>query len=285
MRIALPNKGRLSEDARELLELAGLGAEFRHGRTLSARLGEGFEALFVRAQDIPEFVADGAVELGVTGHDIVLESGEELTEVLDLGFGYCRLVVAVPVDSEFGSIDAIPSGTRVATSFPRLARDFFARSGIEPEIAPLSGAAEIAPVVGVAEVVVDLVATGSTLRLNGLRELGTICESTARLVARPKLLSSAKSAEQVDDLSLALESVLRARGKRYLMANVPRTALDRVKELLPGLGGTTLVDIADPQKVAAHAVIDADDVYRTVAQLKAVGAEGILVSQIERLVP
>lgn len=286
MRIALPNKGRLAERALELFELAGLKPAFSGGRALVASLGDDFQAIFVRAADIPEYVADGAAEVGVTGADLVAESGREVREVLDLGFGRCRLAVAVREDSSVRAAADLPSGTRVATSFPRTTRAFFAQLGIAVEITPVSGAAEIAPHLGVADVIVDLISTGSTLRVNGLREVETVLESTARLVAGPSSESSDRTSASVGDLATALESVLRAQAKRYLMANVPRARLDEVREVIPGLSGPTIVEVLDSGEwVAAHAVVDADRVYQTIGRLKALGAEGILVTRIERLMP
>ncbi|MEZ4416247.1 MAG: ATP phosphoribosyltransferase [Gemmatimonadota bacterium] len=286
MRIALPNKGRLAERALALFEQAGLPPSFRAERALVAGLGKGYQAIFVRAQDIPEFVADGAAELGITGADLIEESGREITELLDLGFGRCRLVVAVKDDATADAPAALPPGTRVATSFPRLARSFFHSIGVSVEIAPVSGAAEIAPHLGVADVIVDLTSTGSTLRVNGLREIGTILESTARLVANRAAAEGLATRSSIDTLVAALESVLRAEKKRYLMANVPRSRLEQVRALLPGISGPTVVDVLDRGSwVAAHAVVDADDVFETIARLKALGAEGILVTRIERLMP
>lgn len=283
LRIAIPNKGRLSDDALELFETAGLRPDFRADRALMARLGDAFQAIFVRAQDIPEFVADGAADLGITGSDLVEEAHRsELTELLDLGFGRCRLVVAARDEAPVQSPGELPEGTRVATSFPGVARRYFEGLGTRIQVVPVSGAAEIAPHLGVADVIVDLVSTGSTLRVNGLREIGTILQSSARLVGNPERL--ADSERQVTELVTALQSVLLARSKRYLMANVLRDSLDEVRKVLPGISGPTIVDVLDQGRwVAAHAVVDADQVYQTIARLKELGAEGILVTRIERL--
>ena len=300
LRIALPNKGRLADDARELFADAGLPAKARGERALTASLGGEFEAIFVRAQDIPEFVADGAADAGVTGWDLVCESGRRLDSLLDLGFGRCRIVVAAKEDAGIRTVEDIgaPDGgasngapVRVATVFPAITRRYFAEAGRTVEIAPISGAVEIAPHLGIADVIVDLTSTGSTLRTNGLREIATVLESTARLVAAPGALAAGgaePTAKQrsVDELVTALASVLRARDKRYVMANVPRAALDRVKQVLPGLNGPTVIDIMNGgTMVAVHAVVAAATIYRTIAQLKALGGEGILVTRIERLMP
>jgi ATP phosphoribosyltransferase len=306
LRIALPNKGRLSEDARELFTDAGLEVRVRD-RALTASLGGEFEAIFVRAQDIPEFVADGAADAGVTGWDLVCESGRPLHALLDLGFGRCRVVLAAREDSRVRSVDDLATyetatpgapGTpvRVATVFPRITQRFFEERGRAVTLVPISGAVEIAPHLGIADVIVDLTSTGSTLKMNGLREVVTVLESSARLIAAPQAVAAAGEVptdkqRALDELVTALESVLRARGKRYVMVNVPREALEQVKQVLPGLNGPTVIDILNggaigtSAYVAVHAVVPAATIYRTISQIKALGGEGILVTRIERLMP
>lgn len=291
LRIALPNKGRLSEETRDLFNDAGLEVRSSGERALTASLGGEFEAIFVRAQDIPEFVADGAADVGVTGWDLVCESGRDLVSHLDLGFGRCRLVVAAKDDAGITSVDSIGSAdrpARVATVFPRITAKFFAERGRPVEVVPVSGAAEIAPHLGIADIVVDITSTGSTLRVNGLREIDIVLSSSAHLVTAVKGPRNGDLSRQqeLSDLVTALASVIRARGQRYLMANVPRTALDAVRGVLPGLNGPTIIDIAENGTfVAVHAVVSADTIYRTISQLRALGGEGILVTRIERLIP
>lgn len=284
LRIALPNKGRLSEEARELFTDAGLEIRAAGPRALTASLGGEFQALFVRAQDIPEFVADGAADAGVTGHDLVRESGRAVDELADLGFGRCRLAVAAREESGITTLGDIGDGARIATVFPRITQEFFRARGQRVEVVPVSGAAEIAPHIGIADVIVDLVSTGSTLRVNGLREVATVLESSTRLIAAPAVRADAARARSLDELVGALGSVIAARGKRYVMANVPRARLDEVKRVVPGLNGPTIIDIMNGGAfVAVHAVVAAATIYRTIADLKALGAEGILVTRIERL--
>lgn len=287
LRIALPNKGRLADDARDLFRDAGLDVRISGDRALTASLGELFEAIFVRAQDIPELLADGAADAGVTGWDLVLESGRSLDCLADLGFGRCRLALAATDASGIVSIDDLPRGARIATSFPRITARYFADAGREVEIVPMSGATEVAPHLGIADVIVDLVSTGSTLRTNGLREVATVMESSARIVASPRRTAARdERATALLGLVGALESVRRARAQRYLMANVRRDRLAQVRRVLPGLNGPTVVDIMNGgDHVAVHAVVPAAAVYRTVAELKALDAEGILVTRIERLMP
>lgn len=291
LRIALPNKGRLTEEARALFADAGLEVRASGERALTASLGGEFSAIFVRAQDIPEFVADGAADVGLTGRDLVCESGRELRELLDLGFGSCRLVVAAREESgitALADLDGCAAPPRVATVFPRITRRFFEQAGRAVEVVPVSGAAEVAPHLGIADIVVDLTSTGSTLKTNGLREVATVLHSSARLVSAPALAPDGVGdrACALAELVTALESVLRARGQRYVMANVPRAALDRVKRILPGINGPTVIDLLNGgTHVAVHAVVPAQAIYRTIAALKAEGGTGILVTRIERLMP
>ncbi len=286
LRVALPNKGRMADEARGLFEDAGLGVRIQNERALIATLGSSSEAIFVRAQDIPEFVADGAADAGVTGLDLVTESGRDLVERLDLGFGRCRLVVAAREESGIESLDDIPSGARVATVFPRATRRFFEKLGRPVDVVPVSGATEIAPHLGIADLIVDLVSTGSTLKVNGLREIVTVFESSARLVAGPRANGSPERIAALDRLVIQLESVVRARGQRYVMANVPRAELERIKTVLPGLNGPTVVDILNGGRmVAVHAVVPAVELDRAIAGIKSLGGEGILVTRIERLLP
>jgi ATP phosphoribosyltransferase len=296
LRIALPNKGRLADDARALFADAGLEVRSSGQRALVASLGGEFEAIFVRAQDIPEFVADGAADAGITGWDLIRESERELEQLLDLEFGACRLVAAARAESGIASLEDVTSEHRVATVFPRLARRFFEDAGRSVTLVPVSGAAEIAPHLGIADLVVDLTSTGSTMRVHDLREIATVLESSARLItaARPGDAPGKRrdgSTERgrvraLDELSGALESVILARGKRYVMANVPREALHRVKSVLPGINGPTVIDLLNGgTHVAVHAVVPQCAIYRTIADLRALGGEGILVTRIERFTP
>jgi ATP phosphoribosyltransferase len=285
LRIALPNRGRLAEDARGLLADAGLELRFRGDRALTASLGGEYEALFVRPQDIPEFTADGAADLGITGWDLVAESGRPLESLLDLEFGRCRLVVAAREDRPIAGAADVADGQRVATVFPRLTRAWFAERGRRIQLVPVSGAVEVAPRLGIADVIVDLTQTGSTLRVNGLREIATVLESTARLVtARHDRPRKPDRDAAVAGLVGVLHSVLAARGQRYLMANVPRARLDQVKQILPGISGPTVVDVLNGgELVAVHAVCPAVGLDRTIQDLKRLGGSGILVTRIERL--
>lgn len=286
LKIALPNKGRLADDTRELFGDAGLPIRTRGDRALSASLGGEFEALFVRAQDIPEFVADGVADAGVTGWDLVCEASRPVESRLDLGFGECRLVAAAREDSAIASLEDITSGSRIATSFPTVTRDFFESRNQNIVIVPISGATEIAPLLGIAEIIVDITSTGSTLKINGLREIGTLLTSRAQLITRCDRAAEPSKNNAIESLIMALDSVIRARGTRYLMANVTRRSLDAVKKIMPGINGPTVIEILNGgDRVAVHAVVDAGTVYRTIAALKSLDASGILVTRVERLMP
>ncbi len=285
LRLAIPNKGRLSDDSVALLRRAGIRLSGSTERRLQARaLGGRLQVLFLRAADIPAFIADGTVDAGITGLDVAKEAGVDVTSHVDLGFGDCRLVVAVPNDHGARQASDLGDGTRIATSFPALTRAYFDGLGTKVRIHEVSGACEITPALGVADAITDLTSSGSTLIQNHLRELDTILESTCHLFARPDLDGDA--ALELERLVFALESVVHARGKRYLLADVPRDALEAIREFLPGLGGPTVVDIAGrPDWAAIQVVIDESDVYDAVHRLKDLGGQGILIVPIDRLVP
>lgn len=286
LKIAVPNKGRLSEATLELFRKAGLKLETSQERKLYASaLDRTVQVLFLRAQDIPEFVQDGVAHLGVTGADIIRETGRDVRELMDLRFGHCRLVVAVPQKSPWTDVKDVPDGARVATSFPRVAEAYFASAGKRVDVVTVTGATEITPHIGVADLIVDLTSSGSTMAMNNLREMGTILTSSARVIAQPAALEDEKLRAQIDPILASLESVINARGKRYLMANVPRDRLDEVRSILPGLTGPTVMDVlSHPDIVAAHAVVDEDSLFDVVNALKLLGATGLLVLPIERLV-
>lgn len=282
LRLAIPNKGRLNDDTRSLLADAGLEIRAASDRALVASLGGEFEAIFVRAQDIPELVADGSADAGITGWDLVQESDRGLESMLDLGFGRCRLVVAARDESGVRSVADLADGTRVATVFPRVTARFFAEQGKAVTLVPVSGAVEVTPHLGIADVILDLTSSGSTLRVNGLREIATVLESTAHLVVAGDARAERRAG--LEELVGALRSVLAARDQRYVMANVPREKLNEVRRILPGISGPTVIDVLNGgAKVAVHAVCPAQGIYRTVNALKAIGGEGILVTRIERL--
>ncbi len=283
MRIAVPNKGRLHEPTIDLLERAGLHLENGADRKLYAdTVDPDVSVLFARAADIPEYVADGAADMGITGYDQVCEAGvDDVAELLDLEFGRCRLVLAAPEDGDIDSVDDL-AGKTVATEFPTITRNFFADTGVEPDIVEVSGATELTPHVEMADAIVDITSTGTTLKMNRLAVVEEVLASSVRLFAREDVRDEPK----VREVRTALSSVKHAEGKRYLMMNVPEAQLDDVRDVIPGLGGPTIMDVANggEEKVAVHAVVDERDVFETITKVKQAGASGILVTEIERLV-
>jgi len=240
--------------------------------------------LFARAADIPEYVDDGAAALGITGLDQVKESNVDLVDLLDLDFGRCRLVLAAPEDGDIESVDALANGT-VATEFPNIARDYFADKPVSPEIVEVSGATELTPHVEIADAIIDITSTGTTLRMNRLAIVDEVLQSSVHLFATETVAEDPK----VQQVATALESVLTADGKRYLMMNVPRKKLTDVEGVIPGMGGPTVMDIQDDrdngdEMVAVHVVVNEREVFETITSLKAAGASDILVTEIERLV-
>ena len=281
MRIAVPNKGRLHDPAERLLERAGLHIVDGADRQLYAdTVDPDVTVLYARAADIPEYVADGAADVGITGLDQVRESEvDNLEDLLDLEFGSCRLVLAAPEASAIETVYDLDGGT-VATEFPNIARRYFADLDVDVDIAEVSGATELTPHVDIADGIIDITSTGTTLRMNRLGVVDEVLQSSVRLFARADIADD----EKVQQVRTALHSVLSAEGKRYLMMNVPEAALDDVKEVLPGMSGPTVMDIAGKDDVAVHAVVDDSDVFETISSLKEVGASDVLVTEIERLV-
>ncbi|ELY59191.1 ATP phosphoribosyltransferase [Natronococcus amylolyticus DSM 10524] len=284
MRIAVPNKGRLHEPTIDLLERAGLHLENGAERKLYAdTVDPDVSVLFARAADIPEYVTDGAAEMGVTGYDQVREAGvDTVAELLDLEFGRCRLVLAAPEDGDIETVADL-AGKTVATEFPNITREFFADTGVEPDIVEVSGATELTPHVEMADAIVDITSTGTTLKMNRLAIVEEVLSSSVRLFAREDVVDDPK----VGEVRTALSSVKHAEGKRYLMMNVPEDRLADVREVIPGLGGPTIMDIADDDgdgMLAVHAVVDERDVFETITDVKQAGASDILVTEIERLV-
>ncbi len=282
LRLAIPNKGRLVEPTIALLRDAGLVFEAGE-RALVAKV-QNFELdiLFVRTNDIVEFVSDGVAELGVTGLDLVGESGTTVPQVHKLGYGRCRLTIAVPTDSPFRVAEDL-AGLRVATSHMNLTKKFFASRSIPVEVIPVSGAAEVAPRLGLAEAIVDLVSTGSTMVVNGLRPIEEIFESEAVMLASAAALSD--RAETVSSIQTMLSATLAARDRKYLMMNAPQGKLTELEDLLPGLESPSIIPLAHEGMWAIHSVVEADQVWALLPKLKAAGASGILILPIEKLVP
>lgn len=282
LRIALPNKGRLEQPATDLLRHSGMRFE-KTTRSLSVPVSNvDIELLFVRTEDIPELVADGVAGMGITGLDLVEEAGLPVAIALELGFGKCRLAAAVPASSPIADLAGF-DGLRIATSHPRVTERFFADKGIPITPVPLRGSVEVAPRLDVADAVVDLVSSGSTMRVNGLRPVTVLLESQAVLVERTNLAGA--EADLAEQVTTMLRAVLAGRRRRYLLMNAHRVDVATLAEIIPGLEAPTLVPLAEDGMVALHSVVDVDEVWSVLPQLKTAGASGILVLPIEQLIP
>jgi len=281
MTLAVPNKGRLVEPTLHLLHDAGLVFEERDRSLVSRVENVDLDILFVRTNDVIEFVRDAVADLGITGGDLMAEADADLPVVKALGYGRCRLTAAVPKDAPQREVAEL-AGLRVATAHPRATGRWFAAQGIEVAVIPLSGAVEVAPRLGLAEAIVDLVSTGATLATNGLRPIGDVLASEAVLVGNPAALR--ERAADVDRLVTMLGAVLEGRRRKYVMMNAPAERLAELEALLPGLESPSVIPLAHPGMIAIHAVVGADDVWGLLPRLKAAGASGILVLPIEKLV-
>jgi ATP phosphoribosyltransferase len=282
LRLALPSKGRLAEPAMRLLADAGIQFETT-GRTLHAHAhGLDLDLLLARSDDIPVWAAAGDVDLGIAGQNQIVETGADVEPLLELGFGRCRLALAIPEGTEIRSLSDL-QGARIATSYPRTVAAQLASAGVEASVVTLGGSVELAPRLHAADAIVDLVSSGDTLRQNGLVEVETLLESQAVLIARRDL--TPKQRELTDELRLLIDSVLAARPKRYVMLNARDESLADVLALLPGLDAPTVLPLARGDMHAVHAVVDSSDIVRLLGPLRAAGASSILVLPIEHLIP
>ena len=280
--VAVPSKGRMAQPALELCTAAGLRFEAGERALHVPCQNAPVDLLLVRPHDIPEYVQDEVVHVGITGANLVVEAGAEVVRLADLGFARCTLEAAVPNGAPQESLADL-DGLRVATAYPVSTRAAFEEIGVEAELVTVSGSVEAAPRLGLSEAVVDLVSTGSTASANGLRRIGKLLESEAVLIANRDALE--RQRELIGRLQLMLEGVVAARGRRYVMLNAPESALAKIRELLPGMGAPSVLALAEPGQIAVHAAVDADEIWDLLPPLKAAGASSILVVPVERLVP
>jgi len=279
--MALPSKGRLREPSWALLEASGVSPQEPGERVLQAHCRNAdIDLLFVRADDVPEYVQDGVVDCGITGLDLVHERECSVDVLLRLGYGTCSLQAAVSSEDDATRVEDL-EGRRIATSHPHIAAKALADRGVRAEIIPVAGSVEISPRLGLADAIIDLVSTGSTLRTNGLRSIGVLFESEAVLVGR----ANSKDFEARRTLTTVLGSVINARANRYLLCNVSKDRLDEVTAVLPTTGSPSVMDLATPGVVAVHALVPAADIWSLLPRLEAAGASSILTLPIERLVP
>jgi len=283
IRIALPSKGRISDPAVKLLEKSGIGLKDNINRKLfSETFDENISVMFTRAADIPEFVADGAADLGMTGLDLIKEKEVDVEILEDLNFGNAKLVLAAPEDSNISNLSDVKYGSTVATEFPNLTERYLKTKGILVKIVELSGSTEIAPFIGVADIIADLTSTGTTLKMNHLKIIDTILESSIKLIANKK--SFKEKNDKIEAIRTGIKGVLDAKGKKLVMMNVSEKFLDDVKLAMPGLTGPTVSNVLSDGVMAVHAVVDERDVFELVNKLKNIGARDILVVPIERII-
>ncbi len=283
VRIALPSKGRISGPAVEILEKAGIGLIDNSNRKLfSHTFDPEITVMFTRAADIPEYVKDGAADIGITGYDLVKENGADVEVLEDLNFGHTRLVIAAPESSDFKTVEDLKRVTTVATEFPNLTKEYFEEKNISARIFSLSGATEVAPLIGVADVISDLTSTGTTLKMNHLHEIDTILESSVVLIANKDSIKD--NYEKIEAIKTGIIGVIQAEGKKLIMANVKKEDLQSVQEAMPGMSGPTVSEIyGNENMVAVHSVISEKEVFETINKLRVLGAKDVLVVPIERI--
>ncbi len=284
LKIAVPSKGRISNPSIDILEKAGLGLKDNNNRQLISKThNKDIDIMFARASDIPEFVADGIVDMGITGIDLIEENESEVIKLTDLKFGQTKLVIASPEESEINSVNDITSEMTIASEFPKLTKNFLNEKNLDCKIVKLSGSTEIAPFIGVADLITDLTSTGTTLKMNHLKIIDTILESTVVLITNKETYSEKN--EIVEAVNRSIKGVIDAFGKKLIMMNVKSKDLDKVKELMPSMDGPTISEVLSKEKtVAIQAVIDEDEVFTLVNDLRNAGAKDILVVPIERII-
>jgi ATP phosphoribosyltransferase len=279
--VAVPAKGRMSEPALRLCADAGLSFETTERSLVVPCANAPVDLLLVRPSDIPEYVQDGVVHLGITGANLVVEAQADVVELAELGFARCTLQAAVPNDAAQTEISDL-DGLRVATAYPVSTRLLLAERGVQAELVPVSGSVEATPRLGLADAIVDLVSTGSTASANGLRLIGELLSSQAVLIVGRDALSSRR--ELVERLELMLSGVVAARRRRYVMMNATTDALPAIRAVLPSMGAPTVMPLAQEGDIAVHAAVATDDVWSLLPALRDAGATSILVLPIERLV-
>jgi ATP phosphoribosyltransferase len=272
----------LFEDSGALLHDAGISFGSNPGRLLRAQ-AENFpmEIIFLRDDDIPEYVEEGVVDAGIVGENVVLEKQKTVQTVERLGFGKCRLSIAMPRSADYTGIKSLEN-LRIATSYIRVLAKFLAEKNIRADIHEISGAVEIAPSLGLADAIFDIVSTGSTLLANGLREVETVLDSEALLIANPALTADKK--EVLDRLLFRLHANRNAKGHRYILMNVPNDKLKIIAHIIPGMKSPTVLPLAKEGWSSLHSVVPEAVFWDVLEQLKAAGAEGILVVPIERMI-
>lgn len=281
LKIALQKSGKLAEGSNALLRKCGIGFSNGLGKLRTEAADFPLEIFFLRDDDIPNYVADGVADVGIVGENVIAEDPKPVETIDRLGFGRCRLSIAVPKGIEYNGISDL-RGKRIATSYPKILADFFSSRSITADIHMISGSVEIAPSIGLADAVCDLVSSGSTLFSNGLREVETVMNSEAVLIARNGLNS--ELSETLNRLLFRIRSVNAASQNKYILLNAPVEKVKEISAILPGMKSPTVVPLAENGWVSVHSVISQHDFWNVVDNLKRAGAEGILVLSIDQMI-
>lgn len=281
IRIALQAKGRLNEESLALLRESGIKIEESKRKLLSKSGNSPIEVLYLRDDDIPHAVCNGIADVGIVGMNEVAERGFDVELLYKLGFGKCRLSLAIPQNEKYENLDYF-NGKKVATSYPNILTKFFKEKSIECKIEQIAGSVEIAPSIGMTDAIFDIVSSGGTLVSNGLVEVEKVMESEAVLIGNRELSEEKK--EIISKLIFRFESIIRSRGKKYILVNIPNEKIDVALEILPSMKSPTLLPLADKNWSAMHTVIDEDEIWEKSEQLKSIGAEDILILSMEKMI-
>ncbi len=281
LRIAIQKSGRLNDDSIRLLRECGI--EFNNGQQKLKAEAHNFplEVFFLRDDDIPQYVEDGVADIGIIGENVFLEKGRKVKLVERLGFGKCRLSLAVPRNEKYKSIADL-NGKRIATSYPQLLKRYLKKNKITAEIHEISGSVEIAPGIGLADAICDLVSSGSTLLTNGLREVEVVLQSEALLIGNRNL--NEMQIRILERLLFRLQAVRKARHNKYVLLNAPDAQLTEIIKLIPGMKSPTILPLAQKGWSSVHSVLDEDEFWDIIERLKLAGAQGILVVPIEKMI-
>lgn len=281
LKIAIQSKGRLNEKSIELLKNAGITVNDSKRRLLTHAKGFPLDVLYLRDDDIPQAVAMGVADMGIVGRNEVAEKQYDVEETMALGFGGCRISLAVPDRVDYDG-PAYFNGKRVATSYPRILGDYFSRNGINAEVHTIEGSVEIAPAVGMADAIFDIVSSGATLVSNGLKEVESVFESEAVLISNRGL--SQEKRDLASHLIFRLESIIESRDMKYMLMNLPANKVDEATRILPGMRSPTILPLAQEGWCSIHVVIEESKLWDSIERLKAIGAEGILVITMENMI-
>ena len=281
LRIAIQKSGRLSEQSLALLNECGFDIDNGKSQLKASARNFPAEILFLRDDDIPQYVEDRVADIGILGENVVVETQKNIKIVERLGFGKCRLAMAIPRGTEYNGVQDF-AGKKIATSYPFIVGNFLKANNITAEIHEISGSVEIAPGIGLAEAICDIVSTGSTLLSNGLKEVAPVMKSEAVLVTSPLL--EPWQTELLDKMIFRIKAVHKAKKNKYILLNAPKAQLDQIISVLPGMKSPSIMPTADVEWVSLHSVIAEDEFWEIIDQLKAYGAQGILVLDIEKMI-